>query len=140
MVQHYLRLWDIEVNFRDEKTSLGIAEAQVRSEASNQNAPALAVAAYSFLRLDAVKAYGKERKPETFPRLRWHQRKPEQRATTNELINQLRYELWSAALTKDFRPFSPKTPAEESGRKCDLPLESAVFCSIKCPHRGQTPE
>jgi len=39
------------MNFRDEKTIPGGVQAQVRSEASNQNAPAPAVAAYSMLLL-----------------------------------------------------------------------------------------
>jgi len=28
IVQHYVRRWEIEVNFRDEKTLLGVGEAQ----------------------------------------------------------------------------------------------------------------
>ncbi|HEX3081656.1 MAG TPA: transposase [Candidatus Saccharimonadia bacterium] len=131
IVQCYLWRWDIEVNFRDEKTILGVGEAQVRSEASNQNAPALAVAAYSLLLLGGLRAYGAQGKPETFKRPRWYNRDPEQRATTNELINQLRYELWSAALNTHFRPFSSTTPPHQSGRKCDPSLHSAIFCSIK---------
>ena len=47
LLQVYRWRWDIEVNFRDEKTILGVGQARVRSEASNQNAPALAVAAYA---------------------------------------------------------------------------------------------
>ena len=44
-LQQFLWRWDIEVNFRDEKTLLGVGQAQVRTASSNQNAPALAVAA-----------------------------------------------------------------------------------------------
>ena len=47
LLQQFLWRWDIEVNFRDEKTLLGVGQAQVRTEASNQNAPALGVAAYA---------------------------------------------------------------------------------------------
>jgi len=131
LLQVYLWRWDIEVNFRDEKTILGVGQAQVRSEASNQNAPALAVAAYAMLLLASVKAYGAEGKPDTFQSPRWYQRKPEARATTNELINQLRYELWSDSLKTNFTHFSPTTAADHNGIKCDHPLESAVFLSIK---------
>ena len=131
LVQVYLWRWDIEVNFRDQKTILGVGQAQVRSEASNQNAPALAVASYAMLLLASVKAYGAEGKPDTFQSPRWYQRKPEKRATTNELINQLRYELWSAALQTHFTGFSPNTDHDQNGRKCDHPLESAIFLSIK---------
>lgn len=131
VLQYYLWRWDIEVNFRDEKTILGVGQAQVRSEASNQNAPALAVAAYSVLLLAALKTYGADGKPETFRTPRWHKRKPTQRATTNDLRNQLRYELWSSALRPHFQPLCSSTGHNENGRKYDLPLESALFCSIK---------
>jgi hypothetical protein len=131
LLQVYLWRWDIEVNFRDEKTLLGVGQAQVRSEASNQNAPALAVAAYALLLLASIKTYGAQGKPDTFQSPLWYQRKLEQRATTNELINQLRWELWSATLKTNFPGFSPTTDADQNGIKCDHPLESAVFLSIK---------
>jgi hypothetical protein len=131
LLQYYLWRWDIEVNFRDEKNILGVGQAQVRSEASNRNAPALAVAAYSVLLLGAIKAYGVTGKPETFQRPRWQQHNPAQRATTNELLNQLRYELWASALRGNFRPLSSSPPNYETGRKCELPLESALFRSVQ---------
>ena len=131
LLQVYLWRWDIEVNFRDEKTILGVGQAQVRSESSNQNAPALAVASYAMLLLASVKTYGAEGKPDTFQSPLWYQRKPEKRATTNELINQLRWELWSATLKTNFTSFSPTTAPDQNGIKCDHPLESAVFLSIK---------
>lgn len=132
VLQHYLWRWDIEVNFRDEKTILGVGQAQVRSEASNQNAPALAVAAYALLLLASVKTYGAEGKPDTLKNPRWHQGKTKKRASTNDLINQLRYEMWAAQLKKtNFQPFSPGTPSNENGRKYDHPLGAAVFSSVK---------
>jgi hypothetical protein len=131
LLQVYLWRWDIEVNFRDEKTILGVGQAQVRSEASNQNAPALAVASYAILLLASVKTYGTEGKPDTFQSPLWYQRKPETRATTNELINQLRYELWAPTLKTNFTGFAQKNDADQNGIKCDHPLESAVFLSIK---------
>jgi DDE superfamily endonuclease len=131
LLQTYLWRWDIEVNFRDEKTILGVGQAQVRSEASNQNAPALAVAAYAMLLLASVKTYGAQGKPDTFRSPLWYQRKPEKRATTNELINQLRFELWCHSLNTHFTPFSHKIDHDQNGIKCDHPLESAVFLSIK---------
>jgi hypothetical protein len=131
LLQAYLWRWDIEVNFRDEKTILGVGQAQVRSEASNQNAPALAVAAYAMLLLASVKTYGAEGKPDTFQSPRWYRRKPKERATTNELVNQLRYELWAESLKTNFTGFSPKTSPDQNGLKCEHPLASAVFLSVK---------
>src|SRR5205085_11357699 len=89
VLQYYLWRWDIEVNFRDEKTILGVGQAQVRTEVSNQKAPSLAVAAYALLLLAAVQVYGAEGKPATITNPHWYRRKPQQRATTNQLINQL---------------------------------------------------
>lgn len=131
LLQAYLWRWDIEVNFRDEKNLLGVGQAQVRSESSNQNAPALAVAAYAILLLASVKTYGAEGKPETFQSPSWYRRKPQQRATTNELINQLRYELWAHWLKNNFTGFSPKNPPDHNGLKCDHPLPSALFLTVK---------
>ena len=131
LLQVYLWRWDIEVNFRDEKTIMGVGQAQVRSEASNQNAPALAVAAYAMLLLASVKTYGAGGKPDTFESPLWYQRKPEKRATTNELISQLRYELWSDSLKTHFTGFSQQADPDQNGLKCDHPLESAIFLSTK---------
>ena len=86
---------------------------------------------YAMLLLASVKTYGAQGKPDTFQSPRWYQRKPEKRATTNELINQLRYELWSDTLKTNFTGFSQKTNHDQNGLKCDHPLESAVFLSIK---------
>lgn len=131
LLQAYLWRWDIEVNFRDEKTILGVGQAQVRSEASNQNAPALAVAAYAILLLASVKTYGGQGRPDTFKQPQWYQRPAKRRPTTNELINQLRYELWADSLQKHFPDFSPQTIPNQNPIKCDHPIESAIFLSIK---------
>ena len=58
VIQAYVWRWDIEVNFRDEKTLLGVGQAQVRHERSVENVPALAVAAYAMLLTSATQAYG----------------------------------------------------------------------------------
>jgi len=131
VLQYYLWRWDIEVNFRDEKTILGVGQAQVRNQASNQNAPALAVAAYAVLLLASLKTYGAEGKPEKFHTPRWDKRKSLRRATTNDLRNQVRYELWSSALLTHFRPLSSKKDPDQNGRKCDLPFNSALFDTIR---------
>jgi hypothetical protein len=131
LLQAYLWRWDIEVNFRDEKTILGVGQAQVRSESSNHNAPALAVAAYAMLLLASIKTYGAQGKPDTFRSPLWYKRKPENRATTQELINQLRHELWAHSLKTNFTAFSQKKEPDHNGIKCDHPLVSAVFLSLK---------
>jgi len=130
-LQHFLWRWDIEVNFRDEKTLLGVGQAQVRTEPSNQNAPALAVAAYALLLLASVKAYGKNGVPDRLEQAKWYRRKNKDRATTGELINQLRRELWSTALNPShFSDFISNSKPKQKSPKSDVPLPSAAFLSL----------
>jgi len=130
-LQQYLWRWDIEVNFRDEKTLLGVGQAQVRTEASNQNAPALGVAAYALLLLASVHAYGRNGAPDRLEQAKWYRRKKKDRATTNELINQLRRELWSDVLNpSNFSHFTSANPSDQKCQKLSIPAWSAVFLSL----------
>jgi hypothetical protein len=132
ILQDYLWRWDIEVNFRDEKTVLGVGQAQVRGEAANQHAPALAVAAYALLLLASQKTYGAGGRPETLPQPRWRKRKPEARGSANDLINQLRIEMWGAALrTRNFQAFTSRGHADQNAQKSEPSLAAAVFLSVK---------
>ncbi len=142
LLQAYLWRWDIEVNFRDEKTILGVGQAQVRSESANQNAPALAVAAYAMLLLASVKTYGAEGKPDTFQSPLWYRRKPEKRATTNELINQLRYELWAETLQTNFTGFSQKDEPNHNESRNSLKPSPTGWDRVAdgpAPQRGAIP-
>jgi hypothetical protein len=58
LLQSYLWRWEAEVNFRDEKTVLGVGEAQVRTRASVEAVPALIVASYAFLLLAGIRSGG----------------------------------------------------------------------------------
>jgi len=130
-LQHFLWRWDIEVNFRDEKTLLGVGQAQVRTERSNQNAPALAVAAYAMLLLASVKAYGKNGVPDRLEQAKWYRRKKKDRAATNELINQLRREMWAHSLNPaHFSDFISNKPPDQKCQKSQVPLRSAIFLSL----------
>ncbi|MBS0655087.1 MAG: hypothetical protein JSR46_04865 [Verrucomicrobia bacterium] len=57
LLQAYLDRVQIEYNHREEKSILGIGEAQVRNERSVSQQPALCVAAYSALLLASILAY-----------------------------------------------------------------------------------
>lgn len=130
-LQDYLWRWDIEVNFRDEKTILKIGQGQVRNEHSTQTAPALGVAAYSLLLLAATQAYGKSGIPDRQHQAKWYHRREDQRATTNELINQLRIELWASSLTPGhFSDFMSSTTPDQKSTKCDLNPAAALFSCL----------
>ena len=61
LLQPYFDRWQIEVNHREEKDTLGIGQAQLRSCRSVPRQPAFAVAAYSALMLAGLLTFGPER-------------------------------------------------------------------------------
>jgi hypothetical protein len=61
LLQIYFDRWQIEVNHREEKDTLGIGQAQLWNPTSVPRQPVLAVAAYSALMLAALKVFGAAR-------------------------------------------------------------------------------
>lgn len=98
LLQEYIWRWDIEVNHRDEKTILGVGQAQVRNQHSVENVPAMAVAAYAMLHVAAIKAYGPGGKPAAIPQAKWRKPGKKKRPSTQDLVNELRRELWALAI------------------------------------------
>jgi hypothetical protein len=97
VLQAYFRRWEIEVNFRDEKQLIGLGEAQVRSRHSVDTWPAFAAATYGMLLLAGAEAYGLNGAPASLPPPRW-QKKGKPRASTHDLIKELRWEMWGEVL------------------------------------------
>jgi hypothetical protein len=58
LLQMYFDRWQIQVNHRDEKDTLGVGQAQIWNPLSVPKQPALVVASYSALLLAALKAFG----------------------------------------------------------------------------------
>ncbi|MCC5841856.1 MAG: transposase [Opitutales bacterium] len=98
IVQQYIWRWDIEVNHRDEKSILGVGQAQVRNPHSVQNIPASAVAAFAMLHLAAIQTYGQGGQPTAITPPKWRNAKKKKRPSTQDLINELRRELWAQAI------------------------------------------
>jgi hypothetical protein len=131
LLQDFLWRWEVEVNLRDEKTLLGVGQAQVRNPAATENAPALAVAAYGLLLLAGAKAYGPGGAPERSQEAKWYHRREDQRAATSELVNQLRRELWAERLERgNFTDFISAGAPEQKSQKCEIPLMSASLLSL----------
>jgi hypothetical protein len=61
LLQIYFDRWQIEVNHREEKDTLGVGQAQLWNPIGVPKQPALVVAAYSALMLAALKTYGPQR-------------------------------------------------------------------------------
>jgi hypothetical protein len=135
VLQPYLWRWGIEVNFRDEKSVLGIGEAQVHHETSVQAVPAAAVAAYSFLLLAGIGDYGPEGIPEELADPKWMRGRKPRLCPTQRLISQLRLEAWGEQLSeKGFCGFTAgsnqrrhRSGANQKPQKPLSPLDSAAF-------------
>jgi hypothetical protein len=91
LLQIYFDRWQIEVNHRDEKETLGLGQAQLRNVKAVPKQPALVVAAYSALLLASLQAFGIER-GKAYPILpRW--RRHASRPSCLDLITLLRKEM-----------------------------------------------
>jgi hypothetical protein len=91
LLQIYLDRWQIEVNHRDEKDTLGVGQAQLWNRTAVPKQPALAVAAYSALLLASLAAFGAERGRAYAPLPRW--RRAAKRPSCLDLITLLRQEM-----------------------------------------------
>lgn len=100
LLQFYFLRWDIEVNHRDEKSHIGMGDAQMRSPHSVVRNPQFTVAVYSLLLLASIMAYGPERTEEYLPLPKW--RKPsKRRPSTLDILAQFRKEIMTAQLNYD---------------------------------------
>jgi hypothetical protein len=127
LLQFYLWRWDIEVNFRDEKTLLGLGEAQVRNVQSADRVPATAAAAYGLLLLAASKAFPNDNAAELFPAPRWRYKAPP-RLSTSDLLDRLRFELFAHAINpKSFTGFWFPASHNHKPPKPSFSLPSALF-------------
>lgn len=98
ILQDYVWRWGIEVNHREEKQIFGVGQAQVRTENSVQNDPALATALYAFLLLAGHQASSSRDTHALWPAPKWRKNLPHSRPSTQDLVNRLRFELWGKAL------------------------------------------
>lgn len=101
LLQIYLDRWQIEVNHREEKDTLGVGQAQLWNPVSVPKQPALAVASYSALLLASLQAFGPHRGTAyaQLPKWRRHAKRP----SCLDLITLLRKEMVEhPELLKDF--------------------------------------
>ena len=91
LLQIYFDRWQIEVNHREEKDTLGVGQAQLWNPDAVPKQPALSVAAYSALLLAALLTFGADRGPAyaALPKWRRHAHRP----SCLDLITLLRKEL-----------------------------------------------
>jgi hypothetical protein len=106
ILQAYLWRWEIEVNFKDEKTILGVGEAQVRKEESVRSVPAFGVACYAFLLLSA---YAAKIKSTCIPSPLWYPQTPTRRCSVQNMISLFRAQSWNINLEENKSEFVPSS-------------------------------
>jgi len=89
--QIYFDRWQIEVNHREEKDTLGVGQAQLWNATSVPKQPAFAVAAYSALLLASLQTFGAQRGPAFAPLPQWRRHAP--RPSCLDLVTLLRKEM-----------------------------------------------
>jgi len=104
ILQAYLWRWEIEVDFREEKTLLGCGQAQVRNPNSAESLPAFVATMYGLLHIASHRATAKPNKL-MLPRPKWYPKENAQRITTGDLLNNLRAQLWAKATELNFSDF-----------------------------------
>lgn len=104
LLQGYLWRWEIEVNFREEKTVNGCGDAQVRNEISAAKTPAFVVAVHAFLHL-AELILKQENNQIALPKAKWEKESTHKKASTNNLLNLFRGYYWFEQMGKSFSDF-----------------------------------
>jgi hypothetical protein len=128
IVQNYIKRWDIETNFREQKTLLGLGQAQVRNTNSVQAVPALQVASYAMLLLASVRALRGPVKPDLLPPPKWAAKSEPKRFSTQRAINQLRTEVWASSPgLQNYSGFAGRTDSIKKTEKFHRDLNAAVF-------------
>lgn len=136
LLQYYLWRWGIEVNFREEKSLIGVGQAQVRSAASNQHQPAACVAAYSLLWVSALSAWQAGEQHASLRPPRWRIKKSmaaeneDRMPSTGELLRLLRYESWAGAIRPGtLSHFVNQGPNDTKWQKPSPSLPATLFCA-----------
>jgi hypothetical protein len=131
LVQGFVQRWGIEVNFREEKTLLGVGQAQVRHPDSVESVPALQVASYAMLQLACLRTLDGPDKPDLLPPPKWAAEEAHPRFSTQRAINQLRAEVWGRALgLANFFGFANRGTPTTKPEKFAPDLSSAVLYAI----------
>ena len=132
IVQNYVWRWDIEVNFHEEKSLLGIGQAQVRTPASTQHLPALLIASYAMLLLASIRSLSRLKPPAMFPRPKWCARSKPIRTSTQRIVHQLQAEIWGRGLGLPPQNFSGFPAPAHSNQKPQKFLPSLADAILYC--------
>jgi len=107
LLQAYLWRWEIEVNFREEKTVNGCGKAQVWNEKASYKVPQFGVAMHGLMHL-AQYICDKSKLNCFLPKAKWEKNDPTARPSTNNLLNAFRGYYWYGFEQKSFCNFVQK--------------------------------
>ena len=124
LLQAYVWRWEIELSFRDQKTLIGLGEAQVRNANSVATVPAFVSAVYAYLHLAAIRA---GIRADAIPRPKWYSHSEGKRATTTLMISLLRSELCAKALAVNKSGFVQYNMPDTNPPKMTNHLTSAII-------------
>lgn len=91
LIQIYFDRWQIEVNHREEKSFIGVGDAQVWSELAATRHPTFQVACYSLILLASILEFGSTRHESYTPLPKWRKNSP--RPSILDLLTLLRLDL-----------------------------------------------
>jgi hypothetical protein len=124
VLQAYLWRWEIEVNFRDEKTLLGMGQAQVRTPEAVEHVPGLIAAAYAFMHLSLHLSPGQG----SMPMPCWQRPQLQKRQSSAQTVNLFRVKLWGKALgIGNLTDFAKRHQVLAKSDKCLDDPASAMF-------------
>ena len=124
LLQAYLWRWEIELNFRDEKTAMGMGQAQVRTQEAVPASIAFGAASHAILHTAAA-ALGIN--DSGLPLPAWRKRAGAQRCSTNQLIGRTRAELWGRAIGINLSGFDEKAKLQRTLENSTCKIASAVI-------------
>jgi len=130
LLQAYLWRWGIEVNFREEKTTLGCGQAQVRTLSAIEKVPAFITVIYSMLQLAHHKVLTHQAN-NTLPRSKWYPEKKNNTTTTGDIINQFRSQAWAKNRNINFTHFLKIQNSMRSRKIRPDPSLTSIFYSRK---------
>lgn len=130
LVQAYVYRWEIEVNHHDEKSVIGVAQAQTRNPQSVDRQPQLQVAAYSLLLLASILAHGFQRTEDYLPLPKWRDKSP--RPSAADLVNLLRQQILGHVFSADheitFDHFEENRESDMKWQKLPPLIVGSVSC------------
>ncbi len=128
VLQAYVWRWEIEVGFREQKTQLGLGEAQTYTQPAVASVLEFQSFCYALLLLAAHQA-----ELDAPPRPLWQEPpKPDQRVSCGQLISIMRAGIWGRALGLPNKTHFAKTPPPHTkSPKIQDTLTSAVLYATK---------